>query len=249
MKKLNWLLLFAIVLGCSKAGDLDFSSGAGQGGSMARFAAGNGYLYLLAGSKLLTYEIQPDGSLQRVAENGSNAGPETLFLKDTVLLIGTQQGMEIYSVSNPVRPVRLSTYPHIRSCDPVVANDSVAYVSLREGTECRDGENRLDVVDISNLRDPTLLQSYSMENPHGLGLDSHLLFVCEGDSGIKTFGIIQGAELINIQEINGFDAYDVIPFNNVLIVTGWDGIHQFRYDVSGIQEKLSTIPVTASPDA
>jgi len=37
---------------------------------------------------------------------------------------------------------------------------------LRSGTECQGFANQLDVVDISDLSNPSLLKTYPMDNPH-----------------------------------------------------------------------------------
>ena len=47
--------------------------------------------------------------------------------------------------------------------------------------------SQLDVVDLSDLSAPTLVKSYGMDNPYGLGLDDDLLFVCDGTSGLKIY--------------------------------------------------------------
>lgn len=61
---------------------------------------------------------------------------ETLFLLGEKLFVGTTTGMLIYDVSDATKPGLISHYDHITACDPVVADENYAYVTLRSGTRC-----------------------------------------------------------------------------------------------------------------
>ena len=106
---------------------------------------------------------------------------------------------------------------------------NLAYVTLRSGTGCRNGLNLLDIIDVSNLSAPRVLKSIPMINPHGLGVDGTMLFICEGDSGLKMFDLSNPTDPKLLQHITNVRSYDVIPSRNVLIVTGKDGIYQYSY--------------------
>jgi hypothetical protein len=127
-----------------------------------------------------------------------------------------------------------------------VVKDTIAFVTLRSGTTCRsDFSNQLDVIDISNLKKPKLVTSYPMYNPHGLGVDGNLLFICEGDKGLEVY---KTNDLMNISsnkitEFTGIDAFDVIPYRNTLLMIGNDGLYQFDYSNPEQIELLSTLPV------
>ncbi len=89
--------------------------------------------------------------------------------------------MHIFNIDDRLKPLKLSTYQHIFSCDPVVADDKYAYVTLRSGNSCFRGVNRLDIIDISDLTNPKFATSMNMSNPYGLALDGIIyLFVIEG---------------------------------------------------------------------
>ena len=65
-----------------------------------------------------------------------------------------------------------------------------------------------------------------MSHPHGLGIDGTTLFICEGTFGLKVFDY---SDIYNIDDNllvqrTGFHAYDVIPFNNILLLIGDDGL-------------------------
>ncbi|GAB4395576.1 MAG: hypothetical protein OHK0053_04650 [Microscillaceae bacterium] len=201
----------------------------GQGGSLARFAITGDYLYAVGFNDLKVYDIrQPEHPVATTTiPVGINI--ETIFPYQNLLFIGSQTGMYIYQNNNPEQPQFLSRYDHIQSCDPVVAQGNYAYVTLRDGTNCRFGSNLLDVIDISNPSQPQVVNSLLMFNPHGLGIDGSTLFVCEGTQGLKVFDVNEPRYPQLIQHLQGFDAYDVIPNNGVLILTGANGIFQYQY--------------------
>ncbi|MBC8111711.1 MAG: hypothetical protein H7Y04_11680, partial [Verrucomicrobia bacterium] len=132
----------------------------------------------------------------------------------------------------------------------VVADDNFAYVTLRamdNGTSCGPAQtNSLLVLDIKNLAIPKLLSTYQMRNPYGLGIDGKNLFICEGESGLKRFNRSENFGVVEnmLEFMESVDAFDVIPHDNVLIVTGKDGIYQFDYSESKEMKLLSKIPKT-----
>ena len=103
----------------------------------------------------------------------------------------------------------------------------------------------LDVVDVSELSNPRQLKSYTMFNPHGLGIDNSTLFICDGEEGLKVYDasnplMIKNNMIARFPEIN---AWDVIPVNNLLIMIGVEGIYQYDYSDLNNIELLSTLPI------
>ena len=155
--------------------------------------------------------------------------------------------MYIYDNAQPESPTYISSFFHATSCDPVVANDSMAYVTLRTGTTCQGVQNQLDVVNIRDVYSPTLAATYAMENPHGLGIDGRTMFLCEGEHGLKVFDITNTHAIDQrlIAHFTDIHAFDVIPLNGTLIVIGDDGIYQYDYtDLTNIR-LLSKLTVAA----
>jgi hypothetical protein len=213
---------------------------------MARYTIYDNYLYTIDDANMQVFDIS---SPSRPAFAGLiNVGfnIETIYPYKDKLFIGSQTGMHIYDNANPASPVRLSTFAHVRSCDPVVADDKYAYVTLRNGNTCGGFANQLDVVDISNLSSPKLVKTYQMSNPHGLGLDydTHTLFVCDGTSGLKVYDAKDPLALDkNILSRKTGHTFDVIPYKNIAIVTGNDGISQYDYSDPKNLKLLSKIAV------
>jgi hypothetical protein len=239
------LLLLPLLLSCSKDSGSDAPSpGSGIGGSTARFTISGNTLYIVSNTDLRAYDITQSSDPKVGSKTPLGVGVETIFPYKNNLLIGTQTGMFIYDISRPDKPQRLGMYTHILSCDPVVAQDNYAFVTLRSGTNCRNtAANTLDVIDISNLAVPKLIKSYPMKNPHGLGVDGPLLFVGEGDYGLRVMDVSNPLDLRQVQYFDSTRTYDVIPTQKRLIVTGPDGIYQYSYADLKQLTFLSKIPV------
>lgn len=245
MKQPIYLSILMLVLACAQDGGSDMPSpGSGVGGSTARFTISGNTLYMVSNTDLRAYDITRSNDPKPGSKTLLGFGVETIFPYRNNLFIGTQTGMFIYDVSRPDNPQRVSLYTHIQACDPVVAQGNYAYVTLRSGTNCRNTAiNSLDVIDISNLSTPKLIRSYSMKNPHGLGVDGNLLFVGEGDYGLRVMDVSNPLDVREIQYFDSTRTYDVIPTQKRLIVTGPDGIYQYSYADLKQLTLLSKIPV------
>jgi len=216
--------------------------GSGTGGSMARFAITGNHLYAVDHTNLVTFDIS---SSSPAKTNNLHVGwaIETIFPYRENLFIGSESAMYIFDITNPSLPQQLSIYRHSTACDPVVVEGDFAFVTLREGTRCPNGFNRLEVVDVSDLLQPKRVNFQEMIKPHGLGIDNGKLFVSEGEFGLK---IMDAADPLNIKlidHIKDIKTFDVIPFNGVLMVTGENGINQYDYSDIHNLKHLSTIPV------
>jgi len=223
-----------------------WSAGAGVAGSMARFMLNNEYLYLIANSSVLRTVDTGSGNEMQVTDSIKvSRDMETLYRLDDKLFIGTTTGMLIYSLDNPGAPDYISSYDHITACDPVVTDGEYAYVTLRTGNMCGGNQDLLEVIDITSISNPYLVKSYPMFNPHGLGIDGNLLFVCDGEAGLKIYDRDDPLDIINnkLAHYPDIDAFDLIPVNGILMLIGDDGIYQYDYsDVLNI-EQISHIVV------
>ena len=82
-----------------------------------------------------------------------------------------------------------------------------------------------------------------MTKPKGLGIDNGTLFVC--DDGLKIFNASNPQTVMGncLAHYSGMEGFDVIPFNNVLIMIAEDGLYQYDYsDLLKIQQ-LSKVPI------
>ncbi|WP_181306339.1 LVIVD repeat-containing protein [Rufibacter sp. XAAS-G3-1] len=217
----------------------------GKGGSMARFAITEDHLYAVNPNSLQLFDISDQVHPQKGNTIHLGWGIETIFPYQDKLFIGSTTGMHIYDNSNPTKPVRLSTYAHVNSCDPVVVDGDYAWVTLRSGNACAGFTNQLDVINIRDPRNPQLVKTYPMQHPHGLGIDQSLLFLCEGAFGLKVFDVKNPLKVTDnlLRHFQNLHAYDVIPLGNTLIMIGDDGLYQYDYRNPSAITLVSKIPV------
>lgn len=239
MKKniFSFILIVAayyLVHSCTKESyDSPLNNGtSGIGGSMARFTITGDFLYTVNDSELKSFNIADPSSPVYQNSKYLGFGIETIFPYKNHLFIGTVTGMEIYNIDIPSSPSHVSTYSHVYSCDPVAVDSNYAYVTLHsEDSWCGRSSNELHVINIANLNSIYQAKIYPMTNPRGLGVDERKLFIC--DNGLKVYDT---SNPLNLKLLNHFEikAQDVIPHNNLLIVTGEEGIYQYKYSNDSI---------------
>lgn len=240
------LSLLGLIAGGCASGDASPNSASkaandGKGGSMARFTVLGDQLYVVDNSSLRLFSLTTPTAPTAGPVVPLVEGVETIYPRAPYLFLGTQRGMYIFDASTPTAPRQLAYYQHVVSCDPVVVDDRFAYVTLRDGRSCGGGPNQLQVVDLSNLAAPRLAQSYPMERPMGLGVDSAMLFVCDKEQ-LKVFSTSTSPTLPAPQTF-ALNAFDVIPHRGLLLAIGPDGLYQYRYR-RGSLTRLSVLPVT-----
>jgi hypothetical protein len=216
----------------------------GTGGSQARFTIYDDYLYTVSQSSLTLFDLKNPTKPVKGNDINLGWGIETIFPYKDKLFIGSTTGMFIFDNANPAKPVQMSAFSHARACDPVVADDKYAYVTLRSTNSwCGGAANQLDVIDISNLYAPNLVKTYPMLGPYGLGLDGKTLFICEGKNGLKMLDASNARDIKELQFLKGVNAYDVIPLTNSLLMVGRDGLYQYDFSNKKQLQLLSVIPV------
>jgi hypothetical protein len=219
-----------VVESVSSDASAQFSAKNGMAGSMARFSIVQSALYTVGNADMSVYSIATPENPIYVNKVALGWGIETIFPFKDRLLIGSNTGMFIYNINDPFNPSKLGMFTHTRACDPVIADDKYAFVTLRSGrTMCTNASNQLDVLNISDLTAPSLLKTYPMTNPHGLSKDGQTLFVCDGKDGLKIYDASDVLNLKLIRHFQGFESYDVIAFNNTAMVVSKEGLIQYDY--------------------
>lgn len=218
----------------------------GIGGSMARFITYDDYLYTLESTyKLKSIDIANPALPEVKNEQYLWGNIETVFISGSYMYVGSSNGMHILSLEEPSVPILISTYQHITSCDPVVVDGDLAYVTLRAGNTCGGNQNLLEVIDISDRNTPERMVSYAMTEPYGLGIDGNILFVCEGIHGLKVFDAADPYSITSHQVAHFSDihAHDVIPLSSFLFMIGEDGFYIYNYSNLNDITLLGHIPV------
>jgi len=217
---------------------------AGTAGSLSRFAIADCNLYCIDENNIDVYDVSTISQPSFVNEVSVDWGIETLFPYGEYLFVGAQTGMYIYDNTVPSNPTFISNYEHFQACDPVFVSGRYAYVTLRDGTACAGFDNQLDIIDIIDIFNPSLVRSYELNHPGGLSIKDETLYICDGDAGLKVFDLLAGGTEINeIDKIRGINAYDVIniPNSDVLLVSALDGIYQYDISNTSSLNQLSVI--------
>ncbi len=217
----------------------------GIGGSMARFAIVNDFLYAVNTFSLAAYDIANRNDPQKKRQQTLPFTIETIYPFQDKLFLGSSSGMFIFDISRPDTLQYRSAFSHANACDPVIADDSYAYITLRTGTTCGGStSNQLDVVNVENISSPRLIRTYQLTNPQGLSKEGNMLWVCDGKDGVKLFNAASPANLVLLKTISGIDAYDVILSSpGKMIVTAKEGLYQYDYSNLNDIRLLSKISI------
>ncbi|MFD1553099.1 hypothetical protein DNU06_12275 [Putridiphycobacter roseus] len=219
------------------------SSSQGVSGSITKFSLLNDYLYVMDGNNLKPFDLSSPTRPSNTNQVGIWREVETLFTYNDHIFMGTTTGMLIYETGNRNEPTQVGVIQHANACDPVVVDGDYAYVTLRTGTACSGQQNQLDVIDVSNYSQPELKKTYSLKNPHGLGIKNNTLFVCDGSAGLKIYDATEPLTVGDnkVKTYGSIQATDIIVLENIAMLIGDDGLYQ--YDITDIQniQKLSQL--------
>ena len=220
----------------------------GQGGSLARFTIANSTLYAVDNSSLRAFDLSDPLQPVLAGTIEMGWGIETIFPYGNQLYIGSETGVHIYGIDDPLNPEHFSTFEHVFACDPVVVANDLAYVTLWGGRDCGSVGDQLEILDVSDPRAPVSLQITPMSSSHGLGVAEGKLFLCSQWEGFRVFALddegLLGEELDHVTDITARDVI-VLPQDNDLIVLGYydEGIQQYDYSDEGILTPTSRITV------
>ena len=240
------VLMSSLLLGACESSDSssngDGAVVTGVGGSTARMTISGDYLYAISGSRVQLFDITTPASPLPYTQVEVDWDIQTLFPHDQYLLVGAASGVHILDNTDPASPQYVGDFTHARALDPVVAQGEHAYVTLKRdsaiaGTDIVD---QMNVLDISDITQPRLLETISMQGPSGLSVDGEQLYVCDGAAGLKQFSLADPASPQFTQSIPGVDCFDVIAQDQNLFVIDEFGLSQYSA-ASGVPILLSTI--------
>ena len=263
MKNFITYIIFSFLLalvGCQGENDLASASteaDTGTGGSYARFLTLNNFLYVVDESSVKTFSLDSPAEPVEIDKQEIGQRIESIFHFDGNLFIGSGAGLFIYQIQDDGKPLQLSATEYFDTfdtfaCDPVVANEAYAYVTLnskeRVNRPCGGGQievdvNVLKIYDIAFLTDPVLINEYEMHAPKGVGLDGDILFVCDDTEGLKILNVSNPLAIEQLYHFNDFVAFDVIPLDGLLLVVGPDNVYQFDYSDIEDVKLIAQIPI------
>ena len=149
MKKYTFsLLLIAALIGCgggssgsssssSSGGSSSNGGGSGKGGSMARFAISGDFLYTVNSRSIEVFDISiPDDPISFTHTFDVPFDVETLQSYNDYIYLGSKTGVSIYTKPTKTEDLaKIGEFSHVRSCDPVVVSEDLAYVTLNSASD------------------------------------------------------------------------------------------------------------------
>ena len=205
----------------------------GIGGSYARFQINQDALYTIDSYKLNVFNIADpvnaffDKEVYMTQWLGGGEF-ETLFIQKDILFIGSTNGMYTVDAEDEFNPYFVSGFSHATACDPVVVFGNTAYITVRGGSTCGAIEDQINVIDVTDIAAPTLLSTYLLDEPYGLGIKNSVLYVACGNNGLKIFNASNSANL-TLENTYAGNVKDIIPLNSHLITVGDNHIKQYNY--------------------
>lgn len=222
----NYLYMPLLSCGCATPVQYDVAAGASEtgGGSYATFAIIDTFLYFVDYTSLVTLSISTPEEPVELSRCEIGWAIETLYPLGEYLYIGGTTGMYAVDRSDPARPVLAGQLEHFEACDPVVVQDTIAFVTLRGGNRCGNGKDELLVVSVADPEKPRLLQEHKTLTPYGLAAADTLLYVANGSNGYRLYRIKESVTPILMKAWDTPQVKDFILRENRLYVMGFSGI-------------------------
>ncbi len=220
-------------------------NGVGTGGSYARFQINNNALYTVDDYQLNVFNISDpvnsyfDKAVYMMNWFGGGIF-ETLFLQKDFLFVGSTSGMYTVNAEDEFNPYFVSGFSHATACDPVVVFGNTAYITVRGGSSCGAIEDQVNVIDVTDISNPTLLSTYLLNQPYGLGIMNDVLYVGCGTEGLKVLDASNSSNL-TLQNTYNENVIDVIPMTSHLITVGNNKIIQYSYGPNFTLQFISEI--------
>jgi hypothetical protein len=236
MKRYILLTLVLLILalgGCSADSDTAAANTDGTGGSLAVFVLKGNYLYAVDHSNLNVFSLLNEAEPVKVNTLNVGFDIETLSAEGDYLYVGSTNGMFIYSVANPEAPQQLSAVQHFTACDPVIATETHAFVTLHSNTWCGNNINALEIYDIADRENPLLVHRRNLTEPRGIGLYHNYLFVC--DDELKVFDISNPEAPVLVTSINRY-CFDVIIKDDTLFAIGNEAVYRYTLNPADITD-------------
>lgn len=217
----------------------------GIGGSYAKFQINDNALYTTDAYQLNVFNISEPTSTyydKSVAMYFWLGGGEfeTLYKQKDYLFVGATNGMYIVDATDEFNPYFVSGFSHATACDPVVVSGNTAYITVRGGNSCGAIEDQVNVIDITDVANPTLVSTTLLGNPRGLGVRDGSLYICCGSDGLKVFDATN-PETLSLAHTYQANVTDVIPLSTHLIAVGDNKVIQYQYGPNRSLTPISTI--------
>ncbi len=213
----------------------------GVGGSYARFAVIDSFLYYLDNNSLVTIDISVPDTIVKLSETYIDWTVETLFPTQDYLYVGGRGGMYVLDRVNPASPKNVCKLQHFQAYDPVVVRDTVAYVALRAGNWGGTAKDVLLVTSVADFSKAYVLDEASTFTPYGLAVQDSLLFVSNGYNGFTLFDVKNPTTVTKIKYWDTPDTKDFIWVDTILYTMGFSNVMVYEVTDPHTPQLLATI--------
>jgi len=221
----------------------------GMSGSYATFAVIDSFLYYLDNGEIVTSDISDPGNPAELSRLYISNDIETIYPAEKNLFIGSSTGMHILSRSKPSSPSILGSVTHMRACDPVVARDSVAYVTLRSGNACGQTRDELMVIKMVDQIKPVVVKEIPVSTPYGMALKDTFLYVANGYYGYSLYSVANPVSPVKLKSFSTYTTVlDFIWDGMLLYILNTDNIAVYSVADPLLPMNLSNIYSTLIDD-
>ncbi len=201
-----------------------------QGSSYAVFGVIDTFLYYVDGYSIITMSIAQPQNPVVLSTTPVSWDLETLFPTERFLFVGAATGMYVMDrISNPTSPRYIGMFSHAQACDPVVVNDTVAFVTLRGGNTCGATHDAFLSVSVADATAPYLLDEVNPRTPYGLAVRDTLVYVAKGYNGFALYSAASPSSLQIVATWPSDIAKDFIWYRDMLYVMTFGTVN--AYDV------------------
>ncbi|HOJ89726.1 MAG TPA: hypothetical protein PLH86_01410 [Saprospiraceae bacterium] len=218
--KLFYFICLITVMSCGlEDGNINLSEDNGNGktstnGSTSRFTIKDNYLYTIESNKLKVFDISISSKPNLINDLYIGNNIETIFSYRDQLYIGASTGIYIINIKNP-KYVYLESYiEHWVARDPVVVKDDIIYSTARNSWS-----GQLNIYQKQN-NSFVNLSSFRMNQPYGLGISDHYLYICDINDGLILFDVKNPRQIVKLKSFNDVQSpQDVIVLDKLIIVS------------------------------
>lgn len=223
------ILLLIFLLGisslhCSKDADAVDSGAGSKSGSTASQLVYNGHMYVLDDGNLRVLSLADPAHPVEIASLSVDRGSETIYPYRENLILGASNGASIIDISNPAQPRVSGSLPQFFAHDPIVVKGDTAFQTRHWGTEDGAHQGNLHILNVANSSSPFEVTQLQLTFPLGLDYKGDFLYVCNGKFGLDVIDISQALLPKKIMTTQSVHMTDCIVRDDLLIVTGREGI-------------------------
>lgn len=242
MKQVLGLFVCALFLfSCNEVVEYDATQDSAISGKYNTMKVIGDFIYAVTDAELVTIDISDPENPNEIDRQELGETIENLYETENVLFIGSEFDMHIFTINENGIPELQSSTQHIEwggtqigVCDPVVAQEDIAYVTI--SSQAPSGDpcggwieiDELRVYDVHSLSSPELVETISMSAPQGLSVDGDLLFVTNLNSSTIVYELDHQGGLNQVNTIDG-GAHDVIAVDGKVLIVSTTEINQYDY--------------------